>query len=317
MQRKRGVTPAFASCTCALVRGRRALAAVGVDARVAGEDHLRDGDDGIPVGDECLNDAGQRLRCVLGRVVEQHDAARLHAREHARGDLVAAQPLPVERIDVPLDDVHAQTADGAHDRVVILPVGAAKQRGPRTGDGFDFIGAGVDLRLDLLGAQLRHVRVRGRVVHDLVARVRERLDRLRIFVHPFAHDEERRVDVVLVENVDEHLRILVAPGRVERQAHDAVVALHAVDGQHALGRAHAHDRGTVDRPEHERDGQHHRAHAQQLPVFSDGLPHFVHCTTSGFLPSSYEGARRGMRRLVYITSPYVQKNARTWFYVRA
>ena len=152
---------------------------------------------------------------MLGRVVEQHDAARLHAREHARGDLVAAQALPVEGIDVPLDDVHAQAVDGAHDRVVVLPVGTAKQRRPRTGDGLNFIGAGVDLRLDLLGAQLRHVRVRARVVHDLVARVRERLDRLRIFVHPFAHDEEGRVDVVLVEDVDEHLRVLVAPGRVE------------------------------------------------------------------------------------------------------
>ena len=152
--------------------------------------------------------------------------------------------------------MHPEGVDRGDHGVVVLSVGAAKQRRPRAGDGFDLVGAGVDLRLDLLGAELRHVRVRARVVHDLVARVRERLDRLRIFVHPLADDEKRRVYVVFAEDVDERLRVLVAPRRVERQAHDAVVALHTVDGQHALGRAHAHDRGTVHRPEHERDGQH-------------------------------------------------------------
>ena len=264
--------------------------------RVAGQEHLRDRQDRVTVGDECLDDPGQCFRRVLGRVVKQHDAARLHAREHARGDLVSAQPLPVEGIHVPLDGVHPESVDRGDHGVVVLSVGAAKQRRPRAGDGFDLIGAGVDLRLDLLGAELRHVRVRARVVHDLVARVRERLDRLRIFVHPLADDEKRRVYVVFAEDVDECLCVLVAPRRVERQAHDAVVALHTVDGQHALGRAHAHDRGTVHRPEHERDGQHHCARAQQFPVFSDGLAYLVHCTTSGFLPSSYARGSADMRR---------------------
>ena len=67
-----------------------------VDGAGRGEDELGDGEDGVAVVDEAGEDSGQRLRCVEGGVVEQHDAARLHAREHARGDLVAAQALPVE-----------------------------------------------------------------------------------------------------------------------------------------------------------------------------------------------------------------------------
>ena len=88
---------------CALVRGRRALAAVGGDARVAGEDHLRDRDDGIPVGDERLNDPGQCLRRVLGRVVEQHDAAGLDLGGHALADGVRVVVLPIQRVPIGKD----------------------------------------------------------------------------------------------------------------------------------------------------------------------------------------------------------------------
>ena len=39
------------------------------------EDELGDGEDGVAVVDEAGEDSGQRLRCVEGGVVEQHDAA--------------------------------------------------------------------------------------------------------------------------------------------------------------------------------------------------------------------------------------------------
>ena len=56
--------------------------------------------------------------------------------------------------------MHPEGVDRGDHGVVVLSVGAAKQRRARAGDGFDLVGAGVDLCLDLLGAELRHVRVR-------------------------------------------------------------------------------------------------------------------------------------------------------------
>ena len=45
-----------------------------VDGAGRGEDELGDGEDGVAVVDEAGEDSGQRLRCVEGGVVEQHDA---------------------------------------------------------------------------------------------------------------------------------------------------------------------------------------------------------------------------------------------------
>ena len=54
---------------------RRKLSAGVVDGAGRGEDELGDGEDGVAVVDEAGEDSGQRLRCVEGGVVEQHDAA--------------------------------------------------------------------------------------------------------------------------------------------------------------------------------------------------------------------------------------------------
>ena len=49
------------------------------------------------------------------------------------------------------------------------------------------------------------------VVHDLHARLVQRLYGLREFIHPIPHQEECGLYIVLGENIDEHLRILVPP----------------------------------------------------------------------------------------------------------
>ena len=61
-----------------------------------GEDELGDGEDGVAVVDEAGEDSGQRLRCVEGGVVEQHDAARLYLGGHPPADGVRVIILPVE-----------------------------------------------------------------------------------------------------------------------------------------------------------------------------------------------------------------------------
>ena len=73
------------------------------------------------------------------------------------------------------------------------------------------------------------------MVHDLVPGIMKGFYGFRIFVHPLAHHEKRGLDVVLSQNVDELLRILIAPGSVEGKGTHLAVLLHTVDGQIPLG----------------------------------------------------------------------------------
>ena len=78
--------------------GSGCLPSGGVNRRLAFEQELRDRDDLIPVCLQALDDARERLGRVLGSVVEQHDAPRLHPREHPLCDLIGREPLPVEGV---------------------------------------------------------------------------------------------------------------------------------------------------------------------------------------------------------------------------
>ena len=73
------------------------------------------------------------------------------------------------------------------------------------------------------------------MVHDLVPGIMKGFYGFRIFVHPLAHHEKRGLDVVFSQNVDELLRILIAPGSVEGKGTHLAVLLHTVDGQIPLG----------------------------------------------------------------------------------
>ena len=95
--------------------------------------------------------------------------------------------------------------------VVVLAVGAADQRGRHAGDGADALVTGGHIVNDLLRRQAVVVVVMVGVAHDLVACVVERLHRLRVFLGPVSHHEEGGFHVVSLQNVDERLRVLVAP----------------------------------------------------------------------------------------------------------
>ena len=84
--------------------------------------------------------------------------------------------------------------------------------GPHAGDGLDLVVAGVQVGHDLLHRQLGVVGVGVGVVHHLMPRVVEGLHRLRVFIDPVPHHEEGGFYLVAVQDVDELLGVLVAPG---------------------------------------------------------------------------------------------------------
>ena len=79
---------------------RRELPPRVVDGVVARQDQLADGQHGVALVDEVLQDAGQCLRRVERRVVEQYDAPRLHLGGDSLVDGIGVVVLPVERIPI-------------------------------------------------------------------------------------------------------------------------------------------------------------------------------------------------------------------------
>lgn len=65
---------------------------------VASEKDLGDGDDGVAVGLQRLDDAGQGLRRMLGRVVEEDDAPGAHILQHPLLDLLGRDALPIQAV---------------------------------------------------------------------------------------------------------------------------------------------------------------------------------------------------------------------------
>lgn len=69
-----------------------------VDGVLPREDNLGDGDKGVALLKECLNDIGQGLWGVEGGVVEQDDGARLDLGGDAPGNLAGGEVLPVQAV---------------------------------------------------------------------------------------------------------------------------------------------------------------------------------------------------------------------------
>ena len=173
---------------------------------------------------------------------------------------------------IPLDGLHADGADGGDDVVVVLPIGAADEGGPHAGDGLDLVVAGLHVGNDLLGGEAVVVGVGVGVVHHLVARVVEGLHRLRVFVHPVSDDKEGRLHLVLVQNVDELLGVLVAPGGVKADGYQVVAPVHTVDRQLSGGGRGDDRRRRVDHRE-DRQDEHHSQQRHQVPPAKKKDPH--------------------------------------------
>ncbi len=72
-----------------------------VNGIVPCEDDLRDGDEGIALLKQGLNDAGESLRRVKGGVVKQDNGPGLYLGGHPPGDLSGGQVLPVQAVTFP------------------------------------------------------------------------------------------------------------------------------------------------------------------------------------------------------------------------
>ena len=69
-----------------------------IGATGAGEDQLRNGDEGVAVLEQGLDDAGQGLWSMFGGVVEEDNRAGLHFGGNPLGDLSGGEVLPVQTI---------------------------------------------------------------------------------------------------------------------------------------------------------------------------------------------------------------------------
>lgn len=143
--------------------------------------------------------------------------------------------------------------------VVVFAVGTADQGGGDACYGLYLIVAGGDIGDDLVGGEGVVVVVVVRVVHDLHTCLMQRLDGLGIFIHPIPHQEEGGLDLVLMQDIDENLGVLVAPGGIEGDGavFFAVLgrAVHAVNGKLAGGCGGGDGGGHMDDAENGGSGQ--------------------------------------------------------------
>ena len=159
-------------------------------------------------------------------------------------------------INIPLDRIMPGGLEGLDQRIIVITIRRTEQDRLFPGDFFDFFIAGRDLRQHFLAGQRRHMGMSVGVVHHLIARVRQGFDRFGIFVHPLSHHKKCRMDMMLVENVDQLRRIFVPPCRVKTDAHHLVRAVDAVDRQFFLSRHRRdHMRDQIDHGGNQGNGQ--------------------------------------------------------------
>ena len=70
-----------------------------VDGIVSLQNHLGDGQEGISLLQEILDDAGEGLRGMLGGVVEQDDGARADFGRDPAGDVGGGEIFPVQTVN--------------------------------------------------------------------------------------------------------------------------------------------------------------------------------------------------------------------------
>ena len=79
----------------------RTLLSCMVDGVIPCEDQLGNGDEGIALFCEIVENVGQRLGGVKSCVVKEDDRPRLYLARNAPGDLGGGEVLPVETVHIP------------------------------------------------------------------------------------------------------------------------------------------------------------------------------------------------------------------------
>ena len=72
-----------------------------VDGIVALQYDLRDGEEGVAVLQQRLDDAGESFRSVFSGVMEQYDGTGLDFGGHPLGDFRGGEVLPIQAVHVP------------------------------------------------------------------------------------------------------------------------------------------------------------------------------------------------------------------------
>lgn len=168
--------------------------------------------------------------------MEENDGTRLHLDCDALRDLGGGEILPVQAVHVPLDGLHAHSADGGDDMVIVLAIGTADETWHDASELHDFFVADGDIFRDLLGAEAVVMIVGVRVVHDLVPCVHDRLHGIGVIVCPVAYHEKGGGGIVFLQHIQNFLRVVRAPCGVEGDGTAFfAVGLHTVNGKLSLG----------------------------------------------------------------------------------
>ena len=76
----------------------RALPAGMIDGVLPFQNDLRNGDKGVSLLQQAFNDPRQRLRGVLGSIVEQHNRPGAHLAGHPFGNVGGGEVFPVQAV---------------------------------------------------------------------------------------------------------------------------------------------------------------------------------------------------------------------------
>ena len=182
-----------------------------------------------------LQNGRQSVENVFRIVVEEHNVARRNVCCRAPNQISSALVLPIQRIYAPLYHLVPLAAGDADDRVVVVPIRRTEQRRLFPGNRFQLLRHVGQLLPHSAFTDFRHVRMFAGVIADFVPAVVNLLHQLRVFVNPDAHEEERRLGIVLVKQIEDAHGLIAAPRGVEGNRDHAVVALDGVNRQNPLG----------------------------------------------------------------------------------
>ena len=226
---------------------------------------------------------GQSLRRMQRGVVKQYNRAGFYLFQHSVGNLLRRKILPVKAIHIPLNGIVTRLAQGLNDLVVVVSVGGAEKNRLYAGYLFYLFIARGNLPADFLLGNLRHVRVRVRVIHDFVTRVRKLLYRFGVFVNPAADNKERGFNLELIKNIDKCCSVLVSPRRVKTDC-DFLVRFRLL---YAVNRQIPRRCGNRQRVASSYANQRYRKHRKQCVEYARFLAYHKYFHKTCAFPSAF------------------------------
>ena len=207
---------------------------------------LVDRDEAIAVRTELIDDLRKcrdRLRAVAATVVEKHDIAAppMGVRDRAPNDLLDARAPPVERVDALADGDVAERSRGEQRARLLRGLGLdiaherrTEERGADAELRLEHALRCVELEIELSARNLAEVRVRERVVADIVPFVVDALEDLGLHGRGRTQHEEARLDVLFLEDVEDSGRVEARRPIVERERDHLVLVETEAGNQHRL-----------------------------------------------------------------------------------